>query len=281
MREPDIALEGVGRLIGKYGSIDTAGAPFMEALLEDFNITIESSEADLFAGEGKYAIERATTQRTITMGATSALIRIQDVKLTLGHDDDDDAIGTDVVPMVVFREQVTCALSVAFDDLDKVTAVTGPAVAGCYRESENVIIEYADGSGRLTKGSTAAEGVFVEDTSGKAWTFHANDVDKLLVFTYVYNYDYNANHESDNITSKYINTNRENCSFAMLYSKLFEACSVTKMFQVYFMKALASGSFTIPFANGDYNKPAFELSAIDPMLPSGRVGIVTIQNDAS
>jgi len=278
-RSPEIALEGVGSIYAKYGSLATVGAPFMNVLLNDFSIAFDSTEVDLRLGESKFASERIATEKNLTMSGTSAVIRIRDIKLTQGHSTTSDVVSGEDVPMVAFREIHTIpstgagSLKIAFTDLDYIAADAD------YPGAENVIIEYADGSGEFAKASVAAEQVFVEDAvTNYNWSFHADDAGVQVAITYVYNYDYDTDHVTDGIESKILNTQRENCPFAMIYSKKFVACNATKMFQLYLYKAQAGGRLTIPQAKGDYNKPDFELVGLYDGRPDNRLGIVTIQN---
>ena len=264
-KNSEIPLPGIGDFYGKYGTHDSTGAPFVFGKLKNANISFGASSDELRAGGGLMPLSTAVTEKSITVSATEGLVRMATIHLTQGKVD--LAAGELVKrykPLQAFVVPSVATYEIAFP--------TG------YIEKEHVVIEYADGSGTFVKGVTpTAAGVFQEDEANDVWIFHADDAGKSIMISYLFEYDYDTNADTDGVTATVLDSRQKACPFLLHYAHIFEECGDTRVLELMLYKVRPSGTYTLPIEQGGHASPDVEFTALDPGRRDHRVGILLIQ----
>lgn len=274
----NVALAGVGEFFGRYGGVTGTAAPLMIGYLQDAQIGIEANITKLFAGS-MYPLATATVEKTISITAKQAIISMDTMKLTQGDvqpETDED------IPRLAARETyllgATGTNGVDFD-------ISSLAEGADYIWGENIFVEYADGSGRLTRitgtamGATGSEGDFCEISGSSTIRFWNDDAAKRITFTYLYNYDLTADGAKDGVVAIVLDRSTVGCPFEMHYTKMFEECRQAYGFEGLFYAVQPSGKYTLPMSRTEFTQPDVEFDAVDAKRSDGRIGILLLRQE--
>lgn len=277
----NVALAGIGEFFARYGGVNGTSAPFMIGFLQDAQIGIEASTQKLFGGSGKFPLATATIEKTITITAKQAVVSMDTIRLTQGE------VLTDTgehIPRLAARETVTLGATGASGVTLNVSSL---AYGTDYIWNENIVIEYADGTGRLTSttatnlSATGSSGEFVEVSGSSLIRFWNDDAGKRVTISYLYNYDIDASGVADGVVATVLDNSTVGCPFELHYTKMFEECDNAYGLEALFYAVQPAGKYTLPMSRGDFTQPDVEFEAVDPKRSDGRVGILLLRNEVS
>jgi len=275
----NVRLSGVGDFLAKHGGTSGTSAPFLVGYLDDTQLGIEGNVAKLFGGDGKFALSTATVEKTITITAKQAVVSMDTFILTQGDVDTD---ASELLTRLEPRETVTLgATGTNGVDLDVSDLTNGTTLVW----GENLVIEYADGSGRFTSttatdlSGTGTTGVFVEISGSSVIRFGNGDAATRVTISYIYEYDIDASGESEGIVAQVLDNATVGCPFQMWYTRMFDECDNAYGLELMFYSVIPSGKFTLPMTRGGFAMPDVEFEAVDPLRADGRIGILLLRNE--